>query len=113
MTRETANTLCAAHPGATHENSFGPGHDVWKVGGKVFATIGVKGDGMALKCRSIEDAQHLQDLFGWPKAPYFHRSWVHVPLSVDHTEMAHRIAQSYGIIRASLTKKAQRDLPDI
>lgn len=111
MSRETANSLCAALPGATHENSFGPGHDVWKVGGKVFATIGVKGDGLAVKCASVDEALRLEDLFGWPKAPYFHRSWVHVPLDTEASELAHRIGLSYATIRQSLTKKAQADLP--
>ncbi len=111
MTRQTISSLCAALPGATLEHSFGPDHDVWKVGGKVFATIGAKGDGLAVKCASIDEALHLQDLFGWPKAPYFHRSWVHIPLDADPDELAHRISRSYNIIRQSLTKKAQAALP--
>jgi len=106
MTRETINALCAAKQGATHEHSFGPDHDVWKVGGKIFATVGAKADGVALKCRSVEEALHLEDLFGWPKAPYFHRSWVHVPLDAPLDEVTHRVAVSYDTIRASLTKKA-------
>ncbi|SLN14522.1 MmcQ/YjbR family DNA-binding protein [Pseudooctadecabacter jejudonensis] len=113
MSRDLANTLAAKCAGATHDQPFGPGHDVWKVGGKVFAAIGAKGDGLSVKCASVEDAQHLQDLFGWPKAPYFHRSWVHVPLDAGEGELAHRLAISYDIIRKSLTKKAQADLPPV
>ena len=69
MSRETVNTICATLPGADCSDPWGGGHDAWKVGGKMFASIGVKGDGVAVKCASIDEALHLEDMFGWPKAP--------------------------------------------
>lgn len=76
----------------------------------MFACIGMKGDGVSLKCASIDEALHLEDLFGWPKAPYFHRSWVLVPLDTTPDELQFRIENSYRTVRASLTKTAQRGL---
>ncbi|KPP89398.1 MAG: hypothetical protein HLUCCA08_18455 [Rhodobacteraceae bacterium HLUCCA08] len=111
MSRKTVNAICATLPGATWSEAFGPGHDVWKVGGKVFATVGQVTPGVAVKCASVEEAEHLQDLFGWPKAPYFHRSWVQVPPDTAEDELRHRLTHSYRIVRAGLTKKAQAALP--
>ena len=111
MSRDTVNDICESLPGATLEDPWGGGHDAWKVGGKMFTCIGARGDGVAVKCASIDDALHLEYLFGWPKAPYFHRSWVLMPLDTARDEMRHRIESSYRIVRVSLTKKAQAALP--
>lgn len=111
MSRDTINTICQSLPGATLTDPWGGGHDAWKIGGKMFASIGTQGSGVAVKCASIDDALHLEDLFGWPKAPYFHRSWVYIPLDTATDELRHRIEISYRLVRASLTKKAQSDLP--
>lgn len=116
MSRDTVNQICADLPVAEvsdpwESSTGGGGHDAWKVGGKMFATIGARGDGVAVKCATIEDALQLEDIFGWPKAPYFHRSWVHIPLDADPDELRHRIFTSYQIVRTSLTKKAQAALP--
>ncbi len=112
MSRQTVNDICAQLPGATHSDPWGGGHDSWKVGDKLFATIGARGDGVSVKCASIEQAEHLKDLFGWPKAPYFHRSWVIMPLDTPRDELTHRINASYDIIRASLSAKLRASLPD-
>ena len=77
----------------------------------MFASIGVRGDGVAVKCASIEAALHLEDMFGWPKAPYFHRSWVLVPIDTAEDELKYRIEASYTLIRSSLTRKIQATLP--
>lgn len=79
----------------------------------MFASMGAMTQGVAVKCASIDDALHLEDMFGWPKAPYFHRSWVLIPWDVDEGELRHRIEGSYKIVRASLTKKLQAQLDPI
>ncbi len=111
MSRDTVNNLCATYPGAEHSEPFGPGHDVWKVGDKMFAAIGAKGTGVSVKTDSIETAQMLIDAGVGTKAPYFHRSWVHLPLDSDTEELRHRLNVSYDIVRNGLTKKAQAALP--
>lgn len=108
MSRETVNAICQTLPGASVSDPWGDGHDAWKVGGKLFATIGARGDGVAVKCASIEQAQHLEDMFGWPKAPYFHRSWVHIPLDTEADELMFRIRASYDIICAGLPAKVRK-----
>ncbi len=110
MSRETVNQICAPLPGAELNDPWGGGHDAWKVGGKMFASIGARGDGVAVKCASIEEALHLEDMFGWPKAPYFHRSWVHLPMDTPEDELRHRIYASYKTVRGGLTKKLQASL---
>ena len=110
MSRETVNRLCQPLPGATLEDPWGEGHVAWKVGGKMFALIGAQGQGVSVKTDSIETAQMLIDAGVGVKAPYFHRSWLRVPLDADIEELQHRLEESYRIIRRSLTKKAQVEL---
>ena len=110
MSRATVNAICETLPSAEVSDPWGGGHDAWKIGGKMFASIGAVTQGVAVKCATIDDALHLEDLFGWPKAPYFHRSWVLVPWNIDKDELRHRIKTSYKIVRTSLTKKAQAEL---
>lgn len=111
MSRDRVNRICADLPGAEVSDPWGGGHDAWKVGGKMFACIGAMNNGVAVKCASIDEAEHLMDLFGWRKAPYFHRSWVEVPLTFDDEDtLRHRLHASYRTVRGSLTKKAQAQL---
>ncbi|WP_297757096.1 MmcQ/YjbR family DNA-binding protein [Shimia sp. FJ5] len=110
MSRDTVNTICAALPGADWSEPFGPGHDVWKVGDKIFAAIGAQSTGVSVKTPDVETAQMLIDAGVGVKAPYFHKSWIHLPLDAETEELRHRITASYDLIRASLTKKAQAAL---
>ncbi|MGX9350559.1 MmcQ/YjbR family DNA-binding protein [Shimia sp. W99] len=111
MSRDTINTICRALPGAQWSEPFGPGHDVWKVGDKIFAAIGAQGTGVSVKTPDTDTAQMLIDAGVGTKAPYFHRSWIHLPLDAETDELAHRIHASYDTIRASLPKKRQDALP--
>lgn len=113
MTRETVNAICRALPGADWSDPWGGGHDAWKVGGKMFACIGMANDGVSLKTPSIEDAQLLIDMQRAVKAPYFHRSWVRVDWdAIAEDELRDRIETSYRIVFSGLTKKAQRAITD-
>ncbi|KIC44466.1 hypothetical protein RA28_16250 [Ruegeria sp. ANG-S4] len=111
MSREIVNAICAELPGADLSDPWGGGHDAWKVGGKMFACIGSVGDGVSVKTPDIETAQMLIDAGVGTKAPYFHRSWIRLPWDVDPDEMRHRLIASYDLVRSSLTKKAQAQLP--
>lgn len=117
MTRDEVNAICAEMPGSavsdpwTKPDDEGR-HDAWKVGGKMFASIGMKSLGVSVKTDSIETAQMLIDVGVGTKAPYFHRSWVLLPFDTDEDELRHRITQSYALIRSKLTKKAQAALPE-
>ncbi len=111
MSRDFVNSVCRDLPGAEWSDPWGGGHDAWKVGGKMFACIGTANDGVSVKTPDIETAQMLIDAGVGVKAPYFHRSWVRLPFDADKEEMRHRLAASYDLVRASLTKKLQATLP--
>jgi len=112
MSRDLVTSLCTALPGAEWSEPFGPGTDVWKVGGKIFAATGAGAEGVSVKCPDVETAEMLRDAGAALKAPYFHKTWVLVPFaSADAAEIAHRLHVSYDVIRARLPKKFQTALP--
>ena len=112
MSRERINAMCAELPGAEVSDPWGGGHDAWKVGGKMFASIGAITPGVAVKTDSIETATMLIEAGVGTRAPYFHRSWILLPFETDEDELRHRLLQSYRLVRSGLTKKQQRALPD-
>ena len=109
--RARINEICGALPGAEVSSPFGPGHDCWKVGDKMFAIMGSMDHGVSVKTDSVDTAQMLIDAGVGEKAPYFHRSWLRLPPGTAEDEITHRVHISYDIVRAGLTKKAQAALP--
>lgn len=111
MTRDDVNAICKVLPGADWSDPWGGGHDAWKVGGKMFACIGMANDGVSVKTPDIETAQMLIDAGLAEKARYFHRSWVRVRWEgAEPDEMRHRLHTSYDLVRSGLTKKVQATL---
>lgn len=111
MSRDLVNEICATLPGAECSDPWGGGHDAWKVGGKMFASTGTRGDGVSVKTPDIETAQMLIEAGVGIKAPYFHRSWILIPFGGDAEDLRHRIFVSYDTVREGLTKKLQASLP--
>ena len=111
MTRETVNAICAALPGADRSDPWGGGHDAGKGGGKMSACIGAVTPGVSVKTDSIETAEMLIVAGVGTKAPYFHRSWLHLSWETAEEELRHRLHASYRIVRAGLPKKVQAALP--
>ena len=111
MSRDRVNEICRAFPGAEVSDPWGGGHDAWKVGGKMFASIGAMGTGVSVKCPDVETADMLKDAGVAEKAAYFHKSWVHLPFGpTSDEEFLHRLRVSYDTIRSSLPKKVQAAL---
>ena len=110
MSRALVNQICASFPGAEVSDPWGGGHDAWKVGGKMFASIGAIQTGVSVKTDSVETAQMLIDAGIGIKARYFHRSSLHLPEDCPDDELRHRLETSYRLIRKSLAKKAQNAL---
>ncbi|MGR3501491.1 MmcQ/YjbR family DNA-binding protein [Pseudaestuariivita sp.] len=110
MTRDTIDHICAALPGATWADPAGGHHGSWTVGGKMFAHIGQHADGVSVKTSSTEIAQLMIEAGDAIRAPYFHKSWVRLPLDADPAFLRERIEASYHIIRAKLPKKVQATL---
>lgn len=111
MSREIVNGICAALPGAEVSDPWGGGHDAWKVGGKMFACIGALTPGVSVKTDSIETAEMLIAAGIGTRAPYFHRSWLHLPWGTEAGELAHRLQASYRIVRGGPPRKVQAALP--
>ena len=116
MTVDDINALCAAFPGAAlsypwRDLGKGDGPGAWKVGGKMFACLEGKGNGICVKTRDLETAQMLIEVGVAIKAPYFHRSWVLLPFETGADEIKFRLEKSYALIRSKLTKKVQAALP--
>ncbi len=111
MTRALVNAHCAALPGAEVSDPWGGGHDAWKVGGKMFAVVGVVEDGVSVKCPDVETAGLLIEMGRAERAPYFHASWVRLRFgTVPDDEVRERLTTSYRIIRAGLPKRIQASL---
>jgi predicted DNA-binding protein (MmcQ/YjbR family) len=110
MSRETVNAICKTFPGAEVSDPWGGGHDAWKVGGKMFASMGAIMDGVSIKTDSIETAEMLIEAGVGVKAPYFHRSWINISWDMDKAELKARLATSYRLMRATLPKKVQATL---
>lgn len=114
MSRDLVNAHCAGLPGAECSDPWGGGHDAWKVGGKMFAVVGMADDGVSVKCPDIETASLLIEMDRALRAPYFHRSWVRVPWNlVPDDELCERMTNSYRIIHSGLPKKVQATLGDL
>ena len=111
MTRALVNAHAATLPGAEVSDPWGGGHDAWKVGGKMFAVVGVMNDGVSVKCADVETAQLLIEMGRAIRPPYFHASWVRLPWGlVSDAEMYERLTISYRLIRGGLSKKVQASL---
>jgi predicted DNA-binding protein (MmcQ/YjbR family) len=110
MSRARINAMCGLFPGAQVSDPWGGGHDAWKVGGKMFACMGVTAAGVSLKTDSIETAQMLIEVGVGHRAPYFHRSWINLPFDAPEHVLEHRLRESYRLVRSGLTRKLQDEL---
>ena len=113
MSRARVNRICAGFPGAQVSDPWGGGHDAWKIGGKMFASVGAIETGVSVKTDSVETAERLIDMGIGTRAKYFHRSWLHLPEDAADDELLHRLRQSYIIVRDALPKKVQASLPPL
>lgn len=108
-------TFLLTLPGATLSIQWGNDR-VFKVGGKMFAVIGVLADespgGMSFKA-SDESFRILTELPGIKPAPYLARAqWVYLdrPSRLSQKELKAYLTRAHSIIASGLTKKAQREL---
>ncbi len=111
MDRAGVGKVCLALPGVTLDHPFGDDHDTYKVGGKMFATVGAMG-GVSFKVSDIAFAVLTEDGRARP-APYLARAgWVNLPQIDDWTddELAEHLAIAHAIVAARLTKKARVSL---
>ena len=117
MNFDTARTYLLQRPEAWEDFPFGPDVYVYKVGNKMFATLGTEAGvaQMNLKC-DPEEAQFLRSMFE-AVLPGYHmnkRHWNTVVLdgSIPRGEIERMIDRSFGLVVKSL-KKAERQALEI
>ena len=112
MTRDDVNAHCSGLPGAELDDPWGGGHDVWKVGGKMFASMGAMNAGVSIKCADPGEAAMLTEAGRAERAPYLARGgWVLIRWgAIDGDELRARLTRSYLAVRRGLTKRLQASL---
>ena len=111
MDREGVKAVCMALPGVTLDHPWDPGHDAYKVGGKMFAVVGGEGS-ISFKVSDIA----YEVLTGTGRArpaPYMARArWVNQdsPSDWPDGDLTEHLKSAHALIAGKLTKKARRDL---
>lgn len=109
--KDIIDAICTPLPGAHFEDESNNAIPSWKVGGKMFACVAHRMDGVSVKCPDVETAAMLIDAGVGTKAPYFHRSWIRMDPTAKRDELIHRIHVSYDTVRGGLPKKVQAAMP--
>ena len=117
MYADEARDLLLSQPAAEEGTPFGPEVLVYKVGGKMFATLSPEDlpVRMNLKC-DPERAVELRDRYE-SILPGYHmnkRHWNTLVLdpSLSGDLVTELIEHSYDLVRASLTRKVRENLPE-
>lgn len=115
MTRDELNNFCAALPQTTHVVQWGNA-DVYKVGGKVFAVIGMGESGSSVTFKTSDLAfEVLSDSPGLRPAPYMASrglKWIqhYDKHGLSDESLRDHIRASYDMVIAGLTKKIRAKL---
>ena len=115
LTRNDINAYCAAFPQATHVVQWGNA-DVYKVGRKVFAIIGMGNTGATVTFKASEMAfEILSESPGLRPAPYMASrglKWIqhYEEPGLSDDSLRDHIKASYDTVVAGLTAKKRRDL---
>jgi predicted DNA-binding protein (MmcQ/YjbR family) len=111
MDRKGVKRVCLALKGVKLDHPWGDEHDVYKIGGKMFAMIGSEG-GVSFKVSDI--AFEVLTQSGRARAaPYLARAkWVHLDDLNDwpKDELVDHLRAAYSLILAKLPKKLQTEL---
>ena len=113
---KACNALCAGLTGATHVVQWGD-HDVWKVGGKVFAIAGTAADGHFSVSFKVSEMgfEALRDHPDCRPAPYLASrgmKWIQYYRGDEMSakDLGELVTASYDIIAAALPKKTRAAL---
>lgn len=115
MTRTELMAFCAALPQTTHVVQWGNA-DVYKVGNKVFAVIGMGGTDATVTFKASEMAfEILSDSPGLRPAPYMASrglKWIqhYAEPGLSDDSLRDHIKASYDMVVAKLTKKKRAEL---
>jgi predicted DNA-binding protein (MmcQ/YjbR family) len=115
MTRDALTRFCASLPHATHVVQWGDA-DVYKIGGKVFAIIGLGQTGATVTFKTSHMAfEILSDSPGLRPAPYMASrglKWIqqHGAPGLSDDSLRDHIVASYESVAAGLSRKARGEL---
>lgn len=115
MTRDELTGFCASLPQSTHVVQWGNA-DVYKVGGKVFAVVGMGESGNTVTFKASDMAfEILSDSPGLRPAPYMASrglKWIqhYAAPGLSDASLQDHIRASYDMVVAGLTKKKRADL---
>lgn len=107
--------FCTDLPATSHVVQWG-GHDVWKVGGKVFVIAGFSDAGPSFSFKVSEISfEILKEQPGLRPAPYLASrgmSWIQhfEEPGLDDAALRDYICESHRLVASGLTKKKQREL---
>lgn len=113
MHLDEIRTRCLAFPEATEDLPFGPDPLVFKVGGKMFALLGIEDipPRVVLKCDPERTVDLRERYAGISTGPYFrnlHWNYVALDGSVPGDLVRSMVDDSYRLVVAKL-KKADRE----
>jgi predicted DNA-binding protein (MmcQ/YjbR family) len=114
MTRDSVRAFCLKLPQVTESIQWGD-NLVFKIAGKIFAITSLEegsGSSLAFKCTPEEFAV-LVELSDISPAPYLARAhWVSIARfdTLPPGELKKRLRESYDLVFARLSKKAQAEL---
>ena len=115
MTRDELCAFCAALPHATHVVQWGSA-DVYKVGGKLFAVVGLGQTEATVTFKASDLAfEVLSDSPGLRSAPYMASrglKWIqhYAEPGLSDDSLRDHIVASYDMVVAKLTKKLRAEL---
>ena len=108
---EMASAVSLSMPGAVEDHPFGPAPTVYKVGGKLFALIGISGIGPGVNLKiPPEDSEALCQIDGIESGYHMNKKhWITVYFqeSTDRELLAELIEDSYALVRSNLTSKTR------
>ena len=114
MDKVGVGKVCLALKGATLDHAFGEGHDVYRVGDKMFVMVGA-GGGLSFKVSDIA-YEVLTETGRAIPAPYLARmKWVNIPDMANagdwtDADLADHFATAHAIVAGKLTRKTRAAL---
>ncbi|MEP1792947.1 MmcQ/YjbR family DNA-binding protein [Parasphingorhabdus sp.] len=115
MTRDEIKAFCASLPHASHVVQWG-NSDVYKIGGKLFAVVGMGGEAAAVTFKTSHLAfEILSDSPGLRPAPYLASrglKWIqnYAEPGLSDDSLRDHIRASYDMAASGLTKKKRAEL---
>lgn len=115
MQPDTFREYCLTKPGATEDSPFGPDHVVFKVGGKMFALLGLDDVPPTANLKCDPDwALELRDRYEQVRPGYHmnkkHWNTVEIASGIPQAEIRKMIDHSYDLVVRALSKAARAKL---